>query len=509
MVFSVAMPSGLHGQLVDHVDRPDGQEDLCFVLWHPSRGSERSTAVLREVVLPRDGDRQVHGNVSFNSQYFMRACDLAASTGGGVALVHSHPGGTGWQGLSTDDFHAEASHAGRAQALTNMPMIGLTLATGDMTMSAREWIRSDARTYEPHWARDVRVVGDRWFASRNPRLFEYDFGAAQSRSLATWGDDVQQTLDGLHVGVVGAGSVGSLVIESLARIGVGRISIIDFDTVKERNLDRLLHARRLDAWLYSSKASVARRAARDAATSRSSAITAHEVSVVEREGLTAALECDILFSCVDRPAGRATLNALAFAHCIPVVDGGILVDARDGRLRSAQWRSHVAAPGRRCLECLAQFDSALVQTDRDGLLDDPSYLRQLPADHLVRRGENVFAFSAAAAADEVLAMLRMIIAPGGYADAGAQHVHFTTGDVDTDPRGCDPSCPYDAMTAAGDSAGAPVASRHLAAEKERRERHDRQRRITVRLLQKADTALWSSHALLERVAVRLNERRDR
>jgi len=45
-----------------------------------------------------------------------------------------------------------------------------------------------------------------------------------------------------HVMVVGAGGVGSWAAESLARSGVGRLSIVDFDTVCIRNFNRQLQA---------------------------------------------------------------------------------------------------------------------------------------------------------------------------------------------------------------------------------------------------------------------------
>jgi len=45
-----------------------------------------------------------------------------------------------------------------------------------------------------------------------------------------------------HVAVVGIGGVGSWVVESLARSGVGQLTLIDFDQVAESNMNRQLHA---------------------------------------------------------------------------------------------------------------------------------------------------------------------------------------------------------------------------------------------------------------------------
>jgi tRNA A37 threonylcarbamoyladenosine dehydratase len=45
-----------------------------------------------------------------------------------------------------------------------------------------------------------------------------------------------------HVAVVGLGGVGSWAAESLARSGVGKLTLIDFDQVAESNINRQIHA---------------------------------------------------------------------------------------------------------------------------------------------------------------------------------------------------------------------------------------------------------------------------
>lgn len=56
------------------------------------------------------------------------------------------------------------------------------------------------------------------------------------------GDDAMARLDAAHVAVIGLGGVGSYAVEGLARSGVGRISLVDFDDVCVTNVNRQLHA---------------------------------------------------------------------------------------------------------------------------------------------------------------------------------------------------------------------------------------------------------------------------
>jgi molybdopterin-synthase adenylyltransferase len=149
------------------------------------------------------------------------------------------------------------------------------------------------------------------------------FRESLSRTTSAWGEATQADLARMHIGVVGLGNVGALVAEALVRSGVQRLTLIDFDTVKTVNLDRLLNATQRDADLERSKVEVARDALLRHATAEQPRIDAYEWSVAEEEGFVAALDCDVLFSCVDRPWPRAVLNFAAYAHLVPVIDGGI------------------------------------------------------------------------------------------------------------------------------------------------------------------------------------------
>jgi hypothetical protein len=486
MSFSAALASKTHRMIADHLLAAAPQEDICFALWRPSHGAGRTTALVYELVPPGEGDRQIHGNASFSDQYFFRAADLAADADAGLAVLHTHPGAHGWQRMSPDDVDAERGHAGQTLVLTELPLLGMTLA-GDVSWSARFWERGGAG-FERRPCENVRIVGEQLRVTYDDHLRPTPkTSEALLRTLSAWGSRVQDDLARLRVGLVGAGSVGALIAECLARTGIEHTRLLDFDIVKPHNLDRLLHATARDARLGRRKVDVLRAGLLDSATAAEPRVDALPLSVVEPDGLAAALDCDVLFSCVDRPWPRLVLNQVAYAHLIPVVDGGIYVNAGGRRgMQGAEWSAQVAAPGRRCLECAKRFDAGYVQAERDGLLDDPRYLANLPPGHPLVANENVFAFSMGAAALEVGQFLSMVVAPSGLPDNGAQLYHFHLGTLTRDTRDCKPGCYYATnLLALGDQAQMLVG-RHGAAEEARRLYAERQNASHQRLTRAFD-----------------------
>lgn len=75
------------------------------------------------------------------------------------------------------------------------------------------------------------------------------------RTRLLLGDNAIEKLQGSTVMIVGCGAVGSFVVEALARIGIGHLILIDFDTVEESNINRQLFA--LDSTIGMPKVDVA------------------------------------------------------------------------------------------------------------------------------------------------------------------------------------------------------------------------------------------------------------
>jgi len=70
------------------------------------------------------------------------------------------------------------------------------------------------------------------------------------------GDEACERLAGSFVTVVGLGAVGSYAVEGLARAGVGRLRLVDFDHICVSNINRQLHA--LDSTVGRLKCEIAR-----------------------------------------------------------------------------------------------------------------------------------------------------------------------------------------------------------------------------------------------------------
>lgn len=462
---SVAMTAEMHERLSKHLLRADRQEDVCLATYSMSKGCSRTSALLRDVVLPDEGEREVQGNVSFTGKYVTRAAVTAAEAGLGMAVLHSHPLGRGWQGMSGPDKDAEGAYAFLAHRITRLPLVGMTLA-GDGGWSARSW--NPQGDYA--WGESVRVIGDQLRISWNDELIPPPAATEmQVRTVSGWGEEIQCDIARTRALVVGLGSVGLDVALRLVAAGIATVGLMDFDTVELANLDRLIGATRLDAILHRAKVEVGARLASQAATAAEPVITPHDMSVCTEEGLRAALDYDVIFCCVDRPWPRAVLNSVAYADIIPVIDGGIAIDAfPDGGMRNATWRSHVLRPGRPCMACNGQLEMGAVTADQQGDLDDPDYIAGLPPAQRPQR-QNVSLLSVNVVASMLGQFVSFMVGPGGRGEPGPlQHV-LSTHTVRHRPDVTRANCPFEPLVGVGDQRPS-LTGPHEAAEKEQEKR---------------------------------------
>jgi hypothetical protein len=141
------------------------------------------------------------------------------------------------------------------------------------------------------------------------------------RQVRAFGVAAQKRLRELTVAVVGVGGAGSLTVQGLAHLGVGRLILVDPDRVAATNLNRLVGATPADARDRTPKVEVAARLVRSA----DSTLPVHtvEASVLDTDTWRLLRCADVLLGAVDGHAPRWALNALATQYGRYYLDIGV------------------------------------------------------------------------------------------------------------------------------------------------------------------------------------------
>jgi hypothetical protein len=126
--------------------------------------------------------------------------------------------------------------------------------------------------------------------------------------------------------VVGVSGTGSIVAEQLARLGVGRLVLIDFDEIEFKNLNRIVNATIEDARNGIAKV---KRFAKSIPLYRDDVeVLTLKASIAAREAIELAGLADVLFCCVDSFEGRHLCDRVAAAFLQPLFDVAVTIPTR-------------------------------------------------------------------------------------------------------------------------------------------------------------------------------------
>jgi molybdopterin-synthase adenylyltransferase len=139
------------------------------------------------------------------------------------------------------------------------------------------------------------------------------------RSIGTMGLDGQLKLLEARVGVIGAGGLGGFALELLARMGVGRLVVVDGDTFADSNLNRQLLGLETNPGQPKVTAAVDRIAAVNSAVE----VEPHHC-LGDASNLPGIFSgCDLVIDCLDNLPSRFDLEAVCAQLGIIMVHGAI------------------------------------------------------------------------------------------------------------------------------------------------------------------------------------------
>jgi len=313
----LALAGVQHERLRAHLFPGDGLEAAAVLLCGRS-APPRVRLVVRDIILvPYAACRlRKRDGITWPGQYLEEALARAEAEDLTLVLIHSHPGGL--FAFSEADNHSDRD-----------VMPGLLTDRGEFHCSAimvpdgairARWYD---RALEAYPIDMVTVSGhDLWYWWENDAAS----GAPTRRPMA-FTSAMSGELERLSAMVVGVSGTGSIVAEQLNRLGFGRVKHTDDDAMQFKNLNRILNSTLRDAEAQRPKVVMFAEAV--AAYRRNGVAEALPMSILTREAVIAAGQCDALFCCVDSLEARQVVDLIATAYLLPLFDVGVVIPTRD------------------------------------------------------------------------------------------------------------------------------------------------------------------------------------
>jgi molybdopterin/thiamine biosynthesis adenylyltransferase len=334
---------------------PDANENAAVLLCGLSRIGSKSTLLVREIVPVSPNqylDRQPY-HLEVAPSFYNSMIDRCLSTQLVPVICHSHPFNGAARYSPSDDFGEGRLLPVLESLLPGQKPVSLLLT--NTSVVGRFLDGSTFRSLD-----DVTITGPRIKVLSSVT----SLGAAGSestlfdRQIRAFGTEGQRMLESLTVGIVGLGGIGSLVAEQLVRSGVGKLILIDFDSVEISNLSRMFGA--TPSSLGGPKVEVV---ARHLRTIRPSEVQPICDSVTKQSVLMKLRAADIIIGCVDSDLARTVLSRFAHQYLVPLIDMGIRLDARSGQVSAAAGRVSVVGVDGICLRCSHHVDPERVRAE--------------------------------------------------------------------------------------------------------------------------------------------------
>lgn len=314
-----------HRQLMEALYPGDGNEAVAICLCGFSRGPEqsdpRTVQLVNEVHPLPSSDYRVRQPdfLGWNTNFLPSLLDRAGRRGQLVLKIHSHP--SGYSAFSATDDESDKQLFKSLGGWLDCDWPGMSAI---LLPDGRIIARAVDASGNTHQVDRVAVIGSNILFFDLPHA-NMDVPMFADRTLQMFGERTVRLLSNLTVAVVGCSGTGSPLVEMLARLGVGRLVLVDPEIVEEINLNRIYGASLQDAKEHRLKVDVL--ADHVLRADLGTIITRVPQSLFSPHAIRSVAQCDLVFGCLDSADGRDLLNRVATYYLLPYIDVGIGLDA--------------------------------------------------------------------------------------------------------------------------------------------------------------------------------------
>ncbi len=370
MKYSFRMTGSQHQKLRSHLFPGDGKEAIALLLCGRRNGEDRHVFTVRKMVLiPHELCDRRPDLVTWPTDFVDALWREAYVEHLAIAKVHGHSLEY-CQFSITDDTSDKTLFSSITSLLDdglphpslimlpNGELFGRVLGNDGTIRSclSSTMIVGDDLCF---WTDRIQSLGDS-FTLRH----EQAFGSRTTAMLRSF-----------SAAIVGCSGTGSIVAEQLARLGVGRLLLVDPDLVEEKNLNRILNSGKEDAYLKHPKVHVL--ASAIARMGLGQEVVPLHSNLITPQAIKQVAECDVVFGCMDGVEGRHMLNRLATFYTLPYFDVGVRLDADgSGGIERIAGAVHYLQPGLSSLLSRGVYTMARVEAEEMRRTNPAMYQRQ-------------------------------------------------------------------------------------------------------------------------------------
>jgi hypothetical protein len=343
-----------------------------------------------EGLWPRPGELDPQSDLTkFHAEYGRRAFHESKSIEGlAIGVAHSHPVGCATIPSYLDDDMDAYFAKELASFSAGRPYCSLIFERSPDT-----GLNFSGRIHDRgHWLPVVSLfgVGDqvRQYQSQLHSPGQETIPGAEAttaRLRSLMGAPSAVRLRAATVGVVGCSGTGSPAIESLARAHVGNFVLVDPERLAASNLERV-HG---SEWKHLDGAEMPYKAAlmRDMilAINPNARIEPFVGNVLHSNVMDELVRCDLVLGCTDSVHGRVALDELSRHHLVPVIDVGVRMAGKDGRICEQLIDLTALNPNLPCVFCREKVNT--YDMNYELLSDAERNQREQWADEAAQRGE--------------------------------------------------------------------------------------------------------------------------
>jgi hypothetical protein len=376
MHVSLRLTQDRHAALMRHLLPGDGLEAVAVAICGRRRSRTRHALAVRNVVpIPYDECKvRTPDRITWSTQRLIPLLEEASRRDLAILKIHSHPGGYPQFSSIDDESDADLFNSVFGWTDSAFPHASAVMLP-DGTMFGRAAMRDGS--FPP--LDSILVPGDDirlWIPETSARIDGFT-----QRHAQLFGAGTTNRLRRMAAAVIGCSGTGSPLIEQLARLGFGRLVLVDPDFIEDRNLNRIVNAWREHAYLKRPKVEAMARAI--AAMGFGTEVEIIHADLATPAAVKAVAECDVVFGCMDGVEGRHLLNRLASHYVLPYFDVGVRLDA-DGKggIDEACGAVHYLRPDGSTLQDRLVYTPAQLKAAGLRRTDPKAYREQLRAGYI-------------------------------------------------------------------------------------------------------------------------------